>query len=322
MQKRNWLLIVLSILFILCSILVAYLSISWSHDGETKKVTPKDYHFVVLYSGDNDSFISELNRGLQDKAEEENVWVTFEHFDSMTITSHLNAFALAIDAQVDGIITNVPDYSGIGRLIDRAALEGIPVATIADDIYGSQRRVHIGIDYEELGQKAAELITQLMPNGARTAIISYPLTQQNNECLQKTRGFINYMKHQPSYVIGIEHLQELNSADAYELTKQLLDSGFKYDSYFCMDEQITLAVAECLKMRGIDDICVIGCGESNAAYSYLKSGIIDVLLTENAYHVGSIAVDELYRYIREGGLPYIVETDVRVITDEDIVQNE
>ena len=316
MSKQRSILAWMSMLITVCSIVVIGLSYHWSRSDDSVIDAPKASHIVALYSGDNQTFADELERGMELMADELNIWVSFERFNSSAATSHIDAFARAIDARADGIITNIPDYSQIGRLIDRAALAGIPVATIVDDIYGSQRRVHIGVDYQKFGAVAAKLMCEMMPDGARTAIISYPLSKQTSECLNKIKGFSNYMQNRTGYYMGIENVRELNNADAYELTKELLDSRFHYNSFFCLDETITKAVAQCLSDTNINDICVIGCGESQTVYDYLNIGIINALLTENAYSVGCTAVKELTSYIQNGGLPYIVEADMRVLNKE------
>lgn len=318
MFKRKYLLAWMSALLALCSITVIVMSYRWSRNKEPIVNQPRACRIAVLYSGDNRAFAAELERGMRIMADEMDIYISFEQFASSASALHIEALARAIDAQVDGIITNIPDRVQTGKMIDRAALEGIPIATIVDDIYGSQRRVHIGVDYQQFGERAAQLICEMMPDGARTAIISYPLNRQTGECLNKIRGFSRYMRGKDGYYMGTENVRELNNADAYELTKELLDSSFHYNSFFCLDETITGAVAQCLSDADRSDICVIGCGESQTVYDYLEIGIISALLTENAYSVGRAAVEELAHYIQNGGLPYVVEVDMRVLTRENI----
>lgn len=314
MSKGSHTLVWMSILIAVCSAAAICLSYRWSKSEVDIVSEPKRYHLVALYSGDNQNFVSELERGMDLAADELNIWITFKHFSSTAPASHLQAFARAIDSKADGIITNIPDHNQIGKLIDRAALQHIPVATIVDDIYGSQRRVHIGVDYRRFGEEAAKTICAMMPEGARTAIISYPINKQTNECLNKIKGFSHYIQSGKGYCTGIENVRELNSADAYELTEELLNSRFHYDSFFCLDETITKAVAQCLNEAGRTDICVVGCGESQTVHDYLNIGVVDALLTENAYTVGSTSVEELVRYMENGGLPYVVEAEMRILT--------
>lgn len=318
MFKRKYLMVWMSMLIALCSIALISVSCHWSRSEGSLVSEPKAHRIAVLYSGDNMAFAAELERGMRIMADKLDIYISFEQFASSTPALHIEALARAIDARVDGVITNIPDKTQTGKMIDRAALESIPIATIVDDIYGSQRRVHIGVDYQQFGESAARLICEMMPNGARTAIISYPLNRQTSECLNKIKGFSQYMRGRAGYYIGTENVRELNNADAYELTKELLDSSFQYNSFFCLDETITKAVAQCLSDAGRDDICVIGCGESQTVYDYLEIGVVDALLTENAYSVGSTAVKELAHYIQNGGLPYVVEADMRVLTRENI----
>lgn len=316
-KERNLLILLLTLLMVAAAALVLFFSFSWS--GTTHgEVTAKEHRFAALYTGDNGAFISELERGLSTAARENNLWVSFESFNSSDVTSHLSAFQRVIDSGVDGIITNLPDVSDIGRLIDNAALESIPVATIVDDFYGSQRRVHIGVDYLLFGKQAAQMLTSLKRDGARTAVISYPLEKQTLECQKKVQGFVQGLGGERGYYVGIENVRTLNQVDAYELTRELLGSSFGYDSFFCIDETLTLAVAQCLQDMNAKDLFVVGCGESTAVYEYLKDGTIDAVLTENPYSVGYEAVSELKRYITDGGMPYISEAEIRVVTRENL----
>lgn len=318
MRMRNWLIALLTLLLAAGSMVAMGLSCSWSNLGGEPSLKPKRFRLVALYTGDNLAFINELKDGLNAAAEEQDLWVTFESFGSSDIASHLSAFSRAIDAGVDGIISNIPEMDSIGRLIDRAALEGIPVATIADDFYGSQRKVHIGIDYLSFGQGAAEAIVALMPYGARTAIITYPLERQTRESRQKANSFTESIRSYGNYYVGVENVRELNYVDAYELAHDLITGNFGYDSFFCIDETLTLAVAQCLEDMQIYNMAVVGCGESRALYEYLASGIVDAVLTENAYFVGYASVSNLTSYIVNGGLPYITEADINVVTIENL----
>lgn len=313
-KEKNLLILLLTLLMVLAGGLVLFFSFSWSGSVGVEEITAKEYRLAALYTGDNGAFISELERGLDTAAKEKDIWVSFESFNSSDVTSHLEAFQRVIDSGVDGIITNLPDESNIGRLIDSAALEGIPVATIVDDFYGSQRRVHIGVDYQSFGEQAAQMLTSLKSDGARTAVISYPLEKQTLECQRKVQGFVQGLRGKGGYYVGVENVRTLNRVDAYELARELLGSSFGYDSFFCIDETLTLAVAQCLHDMQAQDLFVVGCGESRAVYEYLKDGTIDAVLTENPYFVGYEAVTELEKYITDGGLPYISEAEIHVAT--------
>lgn len=317
-KVKNSVILLMTLLMGAAAALVLFFSFSWSGPVGGEPVEARDYRFAALYTGDNGAFISQLERGLHTSAEEHNLWVSFESFNSSDVTSHLAAFQRVIDSGVDGIITNIPDASDIGRLIDNAALEGIPVATIVDDFYGSQRRVHIGVDYESFGAQAAQMLTSLKQDGARTAVISYPLEKQTLECQRKVQGFIQGLRGKGAYYVGVENVRSLNRVDAYELTRELLGSSFGYDSFFCIDETLTLAVAQCLQDMQMQDLFVVGCGESRAVYEYLKDGTIDAVLTENPYFVGYGAVTELEKYIDDSGLPYISEAEIRVATRDNL----
>lgn len=309
--------LLLTLLMALAACLVLSFSFGWSTAGN-EEIVPKEYRFAALYTGDNGAFASELESGLITAADENDIWVSFESFNSGDVTSHREAFQRYVDAGVDGIITNLPDTSDFGRLIDGAALEGIPVATIVDDFYGSQRKVHIGVDYLNFGKQAAQMLMKLKADGARTAVISYPLEKQTLECQRKVQGFIQGLRGKDGYYVGVENVRTLNRVDAYELTRELLAGSFGYDSFFCLDETLTLAVAQCLNDMQAQGMFVVGCGESAAVYEYLKDGVIDVVLTESPYSVGYEAVTELKSHIVEGGLPFISESEIQVVTRENL----
>lgn len=323
MQKeKDRLVLLLTLMMVLAGGLVLFLSFKWCGDVSGDEISPKKNRFIALYTGDNGAFISELERGLKTAAQEKNAWVSFESYNSGDAASHVEAFQRAINSGVDGIITNLPNVDEIGRLIDRAALEGIPVATIVEDLYGSQRRVHIGVDYTRFGEQAAQILTTLKTDGSRTAVISYPLEKQTLECQRKVQGFVQGLCGKSGCYVGIENVRTLNRVDAYEIARELLNSSFGYDSFFCIDETLTLAVAQCLHDMQAQDLFVVGCGESKAVYEYLKEGTIDAVLTENPYFVGYQAVMELEAYIADGGLPYISEAEIHVVTRDNLREFE
>ncbi|MEG1513670.1 MAG: substrate-binding domain-containing protein [Clostridia bacterium] len=299
--------------------IILLLSSDLDRHSDAQALSPKAHRYIALYSGDNQAFKADLRKGLETAAESADAYVTFRAFSSRSLESHIAGFEEAIAANVDGIITNVPSNGEIGRLIDRAALEKIPVVTIVDDIYGSQRKAYIGVDYESFGSMASHVMQTCVKGNARAAVISYPLSLQTRECTQKVSGFVDSISKSDRFRLGIEHVDTLDYLSAYNLAQNLLDASFGYNAFFCIDETLTLAVAQCIA----DNHCaertyLVGCGEAVAVYGFLEDGAIDAILTENPYYVGYEAVTSLTRYIENGGLPYITDAKICVVTPDNM----
>ncbi|MCI8598014.1 MAG: sugar ABC transporter substrate-binding protein [Lachnospiraceae bacterium] len=284
----------------------------------TDTMEPKEYRFVCLFSGENDSSAKDLRRGVEAAMEEYDVWITFRTFRLSEMNRHIESFEEAIEAHVDGIITNIPSTREIGLLIDRAAGEKIPVITIGNDINGSQRKAYIGINYYECGEKAARILETYTHGLARTVIVLPPASENDLESRQKVLGYSDYIEQKSGMFFNKVYLDKTYFENAYNAYKEAFSSGIGYDSAFCLNETTTMALVQYQKNHEDSHLKVVGMGDSPEVLEALKDGYLDATLVEDTTYVGQMAIAYLYKYKSGEKIPVKVDSEIYVITGENL----
>lgn len=318
MKSKTVILGSLSVILILCM----FLLFKGFNRPETyvlaDSMEPKQHRFVCLFSGENEIFTEDLRQGVETAMEENDVWVTFQSFSLSDINSHLDAFEMAIEANVDGIITNIPSVKEIGLLIDRAAGEKIPVITIVNDINGSQRKAYIGIDYYDCGQRAARILERYTESSARTVTALPPASENDLESRQKMLGYSDYIAHKSGMLLNKVYMEEPDFTNAYSVFADAFTSQIGYNSVFCMNEASTMAVVQYLKNNEQTDLRVVGIGDSKEIMEALRDGYLDAVLVEDAKYVGSTAVTYLCRYKEGESIPIKINSEIYEVTAENV----
>lgn len=193
----------------------------------------------------------------------------------------------------DGIILSCSDANKLTDAIDKAVAQGIPVVTFSGDAPASKRLVSLGIDDFKCGEQTfEELAKQLQDKGAVAAIDGNP---NATNLQQRAAGFRAAAKRHPNInLLDIFYHRE-TPADAVAKIEQVMQAnpditgwGFLGGWPLFTDHALKWSpgVIKCVSVDALPPELV-----------YVRSGHVQVLLSQDVYGYGYRAVEILVEKI-------------------------
>lgn len=193
----------------------------------------KKYIIGVLLFGEENPFFDEVIDGLNAKSEELSIYgctifIKRTPFDS---TAQLAAMEGLQADGIHGLILSPYNAEEIRLKIDALWEAGIPCVTVNTDIPDSKRIAYVGSDYYKCGRIAANLLSLMTPDGARTGIITGSHNVLCHE--ERIRGFSDYIRerHVPVEILEIAENED-DDYKSYEAVYALLGKHPDIDALY------------------------------------------------------------------------------------------
>lgn len=277
------------------------------NDGIAVPSNTTPIRLICVYSGTSDYYKTLLEKGLQNAAKENNIWLQFVNLKSYETEKHCTELDKAIASKVDGIITNVPDDSMIEPLIDKAYSKNIPVILIENDLPNSKRISFIGTNGYAFGSSAAKLLLKASEKAEaaifkNTAIDKYDL---------KNLGFRDAL---PGDIKTEMFIADKYSVMEYTTLAQTIFNTSGINSFFCPDSESTIGVARAVIEFNKTNSTVIGSGDSEEILQYIKNGLIYASQVEDWFSIGYLSVTTMLESIQGENISETVNPEIIVIT--------
>jgi len=227
----------------------------------------------------------------------------------------------AISEHYDGIAFSASDPKSIKPSITKAMEAGIPCIAIDTDL-AKVRHAYIGTGNYYTGQQAAEIITELLQDKGKVAIIADSL---DSDSLQRLQGFKDtIIDHR-----NIEIIAKNQNVVWTSQLEYLLSSQPQLNGLFCLTDATGAMAAEAIKKAGKLGLVKIVCvGESAEVLSQVQDGVIQAAISRRPYRMGYLSVMVLHNMTKAGiantmlmlPVPGIIDLGVVIITPSNVIQ--
>jgi ribose transport system substrate-binding protein len=250
-------------------------------------------------------------------------WVAPFSFDT---GEQLEVIENLIRRRVDGMIVSVDDVEEVREVISKAIDEGIVVATFDADSPGSKRLFHIGIDNKKAGLAIGKALVDVVKKkglaeqeldtmiltGARDAL---NLQERITGFIQATDGEINLkvnaiLENYDNFKLAIELVEE------YVKNHPELDVIFFVGGWpFYVPAEAMPNFQRWAQSGGL----AVGIDIFYDALLLQKEGLIQYLIGQDFASMGSVGLETLVNYIRNGELPpEFIETGLEHANSENL----
>lgn len=178
----------------------------------------------------------------------------------------------------------------------------IPIVTLNADLEGTKRICFVGQDGRKSGRTAAGLIGEIIPEGGKVAVISGH--SSNPSLNDRVKGFQQEMKHSfPNiHVLGIRYSYDDNWV-AKKIADELMHENPDLDGIYVTahgEEGVCAALEESGQYQRIK---LISHDLVPLNMEYLKKGIINFLIGQDAYLQGHEPIMILFHMFFDGIQP-------------------
>lgn len=310
-----------SITILLILITVTSLALFWLRKEEiTQPFTKPKYHFYFIAQNSVDPFWSEVIKGAEKSAKDNNVALEFYAPRFNDPTEELKYIDIATISKVDGIITHVSSALDFTEAIDKACSNNIPVITFENDDSKSKRQAYVGTNSFIIGREAAKMLIEATGGKANIAVISSEDSNQDSvEQNLKMSGFISTLKEYPNIKIIKNYTSKMGILSAEEITQKIIDSGDKINAIFTVSSADTLGVAQYIVDRNkVGDIVLVGYGSSDRILGYIDKGIIYGTVATDPYKMGYEGLKSLVNLKDGNTVPTFIDTEVEIINKKNV----
>lgn len=302
-------LVLFSIVIFLSSVAVFSLSMSLSYVLKlTKQVklqteTPK-FHVAIYLPETSHSFFNLMLKGAEDFCAEEDVALSVHELDE----NSSQLFAAPYTSADGTVIYSFSDTKDTADILDKIAETSTPLVLIDHTIPTNKPYTHIGVNNFELGCYIGEYLFK------EHALI-YPLIvySEKSPGMYAERELIEMgLKSTASYKLEDSILCAVtsqNMLDAEEIVSSLLSTKPRTNIIIFTNEDDTLAYAKMLvEQNKVGTHRIIGFGSSDAVKDYLEKGVLDALISVDAYQLGYQALQSVFEICQNGYTSSYVNT--------------
>lgn len=282
------------------------------------------YRIAFIYQNDNELFWESIRQGAREGSKDEGVYVNFFEAtpgQELQINDYLR---LAVNADYDGIILQGENERMI-PLIDEAWDAQIPVLTIASDLPDSRRIGYVGANNYRVGFIAGKSLARMKYRRARPnfAVLSPLIGGDMQMSVAESLKVFGFREAISAKATNIPFWEKSNPTllDSMAVVRSILKNHPNLDGIYATYPEGTLAAARVITERNnAAHLRIIGHGDLPEIREYIRKGVIDASIVEYPYQMGTTAVQEMLRYIKEGRVNISSNIEVIILNQTNLAQ--
>ena len=212
------------------------------------------------------------------------------------------AFAAALDANVDGIITWSGEPEKIHTLMRRASRNKIPVVCVGSDAPKSGRLALVSVDTLASGAIAADLIGLTLRGSGKVAITMAEVSTQ--EHAEKLKSFENTFHSFYPNVQVLPPIEDRNiAALAYEKCRKLFSEHPDLGGIYITSDASIPAICAARDLGLANKMTIVATDLFPALIKEIRAGAVNATIFQRPKSQGHLAFKILYDYISYGKCP-------------------
>ena len=284
--------------------------------------TQKTYTFGMIAKSQGNMFFQAARSGAEDAARELSAkhnlkikidWRTPNEEDAQKQAEFIEQLVLNA---ADGIIISCSDAKKLTDAINKAVEQGVPVATFSGDAPASKRFVSLGIDDYQCGYEAFDQLAKLLGGKGVVAAIDGNPNAANLQ--QRAAGFRDAAKKQPGIKLLDIYYHKETPQDAVAKIEQVMQANPDITGWGLLGGW-PLFTDNALRWPpgSIKCVCVDALPPQ---LPYVRSGHVQLLLSQGVYDYGHRAVEHLVNKVHFKKSPERVldNTPLTPVTKENV----
>ena len=249
----------------------------------------------IIIQADN-PFYADLNRGIQQKAEEYKSYGIEVIVKSAVFKaeSQIEKIDELLEQKINALVIQPANEPILSRKLQQVSDMGIPIVTTNTDLPGFEHFCYIGNDFYACGKTAANLMDLITHGTCNIGIITGFFNAKSHS--DRVDGFRDYIKNRPGMrIVALEenHDDELES---YSLTQSILEQHPEIDALFLVAGGVYgagRALKPFLKQRTIR---AISFDDVPTTKQLVRDGTILATICQQPVRQGELSLEVLFNY--------------------------
>ena len=237
------------------------------------------------------------------------------------ITKQISIVEQSIAEGVSGIALAPLDNKALAESVAKAAKKKIPVIIFDSALKGTAGKdflSFISVNNKMAGSLAGEHLAKLLGGKGKVVMLRYMVSKSNIS--DREDGFLEAVaKYQGIQVIVKNRYVNGTVDEATNECMKMEDKLKECDGIFCSYEQSTMGMLFALrKLELAGKVKFVGFDTPAPAMAALKKSEISALIAQDPARMGYLCIKTIVDYIRGKKVPSRIDTDVHLITRENI----
>lgn len=266
----------------------------------------------------NNPFFVGMMEGAQKAADERGATLTMLGGDN-DVTKQVQQVEDFISQEMDAIVIQAVDTTGIVTAVTQANDAGIPVLTTAETPTGGDILCAISFDSYESGFNGGTYIAQKLGESGKIIELQGVMGQETSR--EKSRGFAEAIAEYPDMEILASQPADYDRAKAMSVMENMLQTFDDIDAVYAANDEMALGAAQAIEAAGkADEIFVMGNDGTDEALEAVDKGTLGATNGTPGYIQGYIAVDVAVRHLNGESVPKVISEKNTVIDKTNLEQ--
>lgn len=218
----------------------------------------------------------------------------------------------------NGLLLAALDSNALLPSVERAHALGVPVVTFDSGVNSDIPASFVGTDNKAAGAMAADAMGDVLGNRGKVAVVAHNAGTMTTT--DRLDGFVKQMgRNYPNIKVLNPMYSEGDSQRAMNQTMDVIRANPDLSAVYATNEGCTLGVASAVDSQGLaGKIKVIGFDSSDAVVNFLKAGVIQGLVVQDAYQIGYVGMKTLYKVLTGHDVKRVIDVPAVLVTGDNV----
>lgn len=250
-------------------------------------VWAKDFTLPVISKGYQHEFWQTVKAGTEVAAKELGDKTSFVGTsDETQIAQQIQLMEDAIAKKPNGILLAALDENALAPLVETANQRGIKIVTFDSGVNSTIPVSFVATNNRKAGAVAADKLAEIVHKKGKIGIIAH--VAGTSSAIERTQGFIDKIKQKYPHI----HLLTVQYSDgdpqkAMNQAIDMMQANPDLAGIYATNEGATLGVANAIQSQNMNGkVNVIGFDSTEAIINFLKAGVIQGIMVQDAWQIG------------------------------------
>lgn len=285
----------------------------------TSSVLAKDMNLPVVSKGFQHEFWQTVKMGTEAAAKELGDKTSYVGpADETQIAEQIQLVENAMAQKPNGLLLAALDANALAPLVETANSRGIKVVTFDSGVNSDIPVSFVATNNRKAGAEAADALAAEVGSKGKVGIIAH--VAGTSSAIERSEGFIARMKEKyPDIQVLPVQYSDGDPQKAMDKTIDMIQANPDIAGIYGTNEGSTLGVANAIDSQNLKGkVKVIGFDSTEAIIAFLKSGVIQGFVVQDAYQIGYQGIKTLNAAVSGQSVPKEIDIPVKFVSAKNI----
>ncbi|MEI6895994.1 MAG: ABC transporter substrate-binding protein [Psychromonas sp.] len=291
--------------------------------GTAQVQAAEDIYIPVVSKGYQHEFWQTVKLGSDTAAKELGIRTSFVGPASETqVAQQVQLMEDMMARQPDAILLAALDSNALVSPVESAKSRGIEIATFDSGINSDIPKSFIATNNVKAGAAAAILLAEMIDGKGKVGIIAHVAGTQS--AVERTKGFIDKVTEMyPNIELLEVQYSDGDPQKALDKTIDMYRANPDLVAVYATNEGATMGVGNAIdSMNLAGKVKVMGFDSTEGIIAFLKAGIIQGFVVQDAYQIGYQGIKTLYDVLKGKQVPKVIDIPVKIVTVDNVDNKE